>query len=291
MYSTRYFGLLLLINLMMIMSCQEQKSPLLPLVQEGLKANQKTVTLKMNNYCLNASMEASGFFAINMSMKVEDGGAYIDFDRDGIPNYRDEGIALNIALDDGDSNDDGYSDLMIFLAGISAPEQVHLQSKCEDHTADSDHDGLTDCEETLLKTSLVNFDTDGDGIPDYLEVRFGLDPLDAIDASLDTDGDGVNNFNEVKANTPVDESNHNGIIKALEMKYDTFQTTTLPQVCYSYQISNVSIVASSNANMIRLYFIEKQKTNLNNTTLKIINLQIDPSVLSHATLEFNFDDY
>jgi len=290
-YRTRYLTILLAINFMTLISCQEQKSPLLPLVQEGLKADQKTVTLKINNYCLHNSMETSGFFAINLSMKVEDGGAYIDFDRDGIPNYRDESDALNIAQDDADSNDDGYSDLIIFLAGISAQEQVHLQSKCEVHGTDSDHDGLTDCEEALLKTNPLSFDSDGDGIPDYLEVRFGLDPLDAIDAYLDTDGDGVNNFNEVKANTPVDESNTNGIIKSLEVQYDTFQTTTAPAVCYSYKISNVSIVASSNTNLIRLYFMEKQKTNLNNTTLKIINLQVNPAVSDNATLEYNFDDY
>ena len=51
---------------------------------------------------------------------------------------------------------------------------------------DSDQDGLTDKEETLLGTDFLNPDTDADSLPDGVEVSGGTDPLKA-----DTDGDGA----------------------------------------------------------------------------------------------------
>lgn len=42
-------------------------------------------------------------------------------------------------------------------------------------------------------------DSDGDGMPDYWESVYGLNPLDASDASGDLDGDGINNLDEYRA--------------------------------------------------------------------------------------------
>ncbi|WP_284668648.1 Ig-like domain-containing protein [Myxococcus sp. SDU36] len=65
---------------------------------------------------------------------------------------------------------------------------------------DSDDDGLTDAEEIALGTDPNNPDTDGDGLPDGIEVNVaGTDPLDD-----DTDDDGILDGNE--------DANHNGIV-------------------------------------------------------------------------------
>lgn len=47
-----------------------------------------------------------------------------------------------------------------------------------------------------FKTDLPLPDTDADGIPDWWESRYGLNPLASHDAALDPDGDGLNNLKE-----------------------------------------------------------------------------------------------
>ncbi|WP_233595405.1 Ig-like domain-containing protein [Corallococcus sp. CA031C] len=71
-------------------------------------------------------------------------------------------------------------------------------------TADSDNDGLPDVEEAIIGTDPNNPDTDGDGIPDGVEVKVGgTDPLDD-----DSDDDGILDGNEDK--------DHDGIVDADE---------------------------------------------------------------------------
>lgn len=58
---------------------------------------------------------------------------------------------------------------------------------------DSDGDGLTDREEALYGTNPLLVDTDGDGLSDYEEIKiYGTDPLNP-----DTDGDGYTDGEEV----------------------------------------------------------------------------------------------
>ncbi len=57
---------------------------------------------------------------------------------------------------------------------------------------------------TLVAGTVVldpNLDADGDGIPNGWEQAYGLDPLNAADASADADGDGFSNLQEYLAGT------------------------------------------------------------------------------------------
>src|ERR1043165_2133065 len=53
----------------------------------------------------------------------------------------------------------------------------------------------------LTGLTLLNADTDGDGIPDSWEALDGLNKNNPADAALDPDGDGASNLNEFRAGT------------------------------------------------------------------------------------------
>lgn len=61
---------------------------------------------------------------------------------------------------------------------------------------DDDLDGLDGAHETAIGTDQTLTDTDGDGMADGYEARYGLNPLDATDAHQDPDGDGLSNVEE-----------------------------------------------------------------------------------------------
>ncbi len=73
----------------------------------------------------------------------------------------------------------------------------------------------------------VVLDTDGDGLPDEWEKKFGLDPNTA-DASLDSDGDGFTNAEEYAAGTdPTDKKSHPDYFDSLKLQLP-LRETVLP---------------------------------------------------------------
>ncbi|MEP7012168.1 MAG: hypothetical protein ABJC13_17740 [Acidobacteriota bacterium] len=67
--------------------------------------------------------------------------------------------------------------------------------------ADLDFDGLSDADETVAGTDPANPDSDGDGLLDGFESRYGFNPLVAGEQHLDPDGDGLDNLAEQVAGT------------------------------------------------------------------------------------------
>ena len=87
-----------------------------------------------------------------------------------------------------DSDGDGYND------------DVDAFPNDKNEWLDTDGDGTG---------NNADLDDDGDGISDVDEVKYGLDPLDASDATQDADGDGVSNVDEIKAGTnPKDKNDY-----------------------------------------------------------------------------------
>ena len=64
----------------------------------------------------------------------------------------------------------------------------------------------------LISISIVlkNADTDGDGIPDDVELSLGLDPANPVDASEDLDRDGLTNLQEYQRGTDLRNPDSDG---------------------------------------------------------------------------------
>ena len=68
-------------------------------------------------------------------------------------------------------------------------------------TLDSDNDGVGDNADAYPESNLYSKDSDNDGMPDAWEVKYGLNPNDASDATSDQDNDGVSALDEFLAGT------------------------------------------------------------------------------------------
>lgn len=144
---------------------------------------------------LRTTLRAKLLGVSNLNAKPGPEGPRVDTDGDGLADEEEEVIGTSIGASDTDG--DGISDYVETLVGFD-PLVLDVPRACETLTigGDQDLDGLTDCDEELLGTSPSLVDTDGDGLPDRLEIVGLTDYLNA-DAEQDADGDGVSNGDEL----------------------------------------------------------------------------------------------
>ncbi len=112
-----------------------------------------------------------------------------DTDLDGLPNECDPSCLSAGMTADIDDDGDGVSD---------NADAFPLDSS---ETVDSDFDGVGDNSDPFPNDALYSMDSDSDGMPDAWEIRYGLDPNDALDATSDQDRDGVSALDEFLAGT------------------------------------------------------------------------------------------
>jgi hypothetical protein len=251
----------------------------------------KTINLKITNYCPEELHQLKDVFFINESQKVEKGEMVMDLDRDGLSNAVDNSPYLNLDYRLGDSNNDGYSDLLMFVVGITSADQQNIRL-CLNPTDDFDEDGLNDCEEHLLHTNEQDFDTDGDGLPDIMEIKYGMNPLDVNDAQQDADNDGYTNYREIQRNSPVFESSTEVTEKfATSTEIVSYNTTETP--CHTVFAKDIPIVNVSNGNLIRFSLIEEVSGNPADTKLfrkkQDYTFAVSRSVKDKAVFEIEFN--
>ena len=142
-----------------------------------------------------------GFFARNTNATRDARGALVaDSDRDGLSDVEEEGLGTDPAV--ADSDGDHWGDLFevrLREAGFDADDAGLPAAPCDDRE-DLDGDGLVGCEEAFLETRVRAPDSDGDGMPDRLELELGSDPVVA-DAERDLDFDEIDNGDELRGAT------------------------------------------------------------------------------------------
>ncbi|MES2642121.1 MAG: MYXO-CTERM sorting domain-containing protein [Myxococcota bacterium] len=122
-----------------------------------------------------------------------------DADRDGLTDMYEEMVGTD--PNDDDTDDDGLVD-GIEVWGLTGTDPRLSDSDVDgllDGEEDSDHDGAMDGGETHPLVA----DSDGGGVDDGTEARFGTDPLNGADDAtdgdngrVDSDGDGVTDSDE-----------------------------------------------------------------------------------------------
>lgn len=186
-------------------------------------------------------------------------GPVADSDADGIADSVEE--ELGLMPTDADTDGDGYRDGVELLLGGDLDPLLYNEG-CEHNRQDSDLDGLRDCEELAANTRVDLQDTDGDMLPDGLELLSGGSPLDA-DSDFDRDHDGIPDQAEVRwhldPRRPTDPT-------AMDNWAYRYQVRELPREypdapsCYALRVDNVVMVPTARvstqpegANQLELY--------------------------------------
>lgn len=171
-------------------------------------------------------------------------GPVADSDADGISDLEEE--TLGLMPTEADTDGDGYRDgVELRLAGAFDP--LLYNEGCEGGLEDSDLDGLRDCEEVALNTMPNNQDTDGDMLPDGLEVLAGGSPFDD-DASFDRDHDGLPDQSEVRWHLDPKRPTDPALVDNWSYRYEVRE---LPREvidgpsCYELRIDNVVMVPTA----------------------------------------------
>ncbi|QQR45731.1 VWA domain-containing protein [Myxococcus xanthus] len=210
----------------------------------------------------------------SLSSAPGDTGRVLDSDGDGVPDSIDNSFTLKtnafVADSDGDCLDDGFeyrredqgfraaNDLDARGCNPASP----LTPNCV--CRDTDGDGLSQFAEDYLRTRTGIVDSDGDGVPDGLEARWGLNPLENSVSGLDTDGDGIPDAQELRAGsdpTRRDKAFH----ERFGYQYETRIAEVRPDgsLCYDFIVSNLQLVTPPDRagvkqgyNLFKVWFAE-----------------------------------
>lgn len=173
----------------------------------------------------------------------------VDTDGDGLDDATEELIGTSPLVRDTDG--DGFSDFLEYHLRDSGFDPLYPDdADCTQTTdrEDTDGDGLLNCEERFIGTSLQLADTDADWYSDDLEYRNGTNPVIA-DNLGDLDFDSAPNGFEL-ANHTDPLRNDSADFSTIAYRYDVqeaYQSVDagragpLGQTCYRFTVDNITL--------------------------------------------------
>ncbi|MBS1960072.1 MAG: hypothetical protein JST80_11400 [Bdellovibrionales bacterium] len=260
------------------------------------------ITLKMSKYTPTTGRTFKDIFVVNFSSKCTRGKCEESYSRDGMTDT----LKANTAAQYGFANtgpytvNNNFSDLMLYLSGIVYSQQNLLYcalSQTESTSNDiikymDDRNatpvvqylGLRDCERSYLGLNPNLFDFDKDGIPDYLELRCGLNPKNPNDAALSLTGESISSLEKCKRHIAIDEAANSPANQLfayqykLEIEKDGTRTFT---------VSNIPVLENNKQNLIAIYMVEIDP-NTSKTYLSTAWSLITPTPTRERVYRFNY---
>jgi hypothetical protein len=283
-----------------LMGCTQGKLTRLRAVQT-LKPFEK-ISLEITDYKPTAGRDFKHIFVSNFSVKVDRSNLEYSAARDGLYDTLKTSLEnqYGFALDLPDWNGDGFSDLLMYLSGITYANQSTLFCSSMQRTNSANDGfsytdrrlssptpqflGLRDCEKSFLQLNANQFDFDKDGIPDYLEIRNGLNPKNVADANVSASADGIPNIEKVKRNIPVDEDGKAEANAGYAYEYKT--DLTLAGI-RTFNIKNIPILRGGVDNFIAIYLTEVDPAT-QQTYLYSAYIVIDRAMSNNSSIRFPF---
>jgi len=201
----------------------------------------QTLTTAVNavNYAsLQQSMVLKHLIGFNRNAISLGGVVLVDSDGDGLSDEYEKQLGTDPLK--ADSDGDGIMDGIEVRMGMK-PLVPDVITGCST-VRDQDADRLNDCEERVLGTDSCVADTDGDSIPDLVEVLSRTNPLDPEDLK-DSDGDGSTNIDELLAHTDA-LTDDNDFRSARSYGYTVTDgpPTDDGRPCYDFTVDNITLV-------------------------------------------------
>lgn len=170
----------------------------------------------------------------------------LDEDGDGVANEEEASARTDPLLHDTDG--DGFSDRFELDRRPQGFDPLVKDARgCDPLSgptrgcapSDADGDGVSNFAEAFLGTDPGSPDSDLDGFPDGLELKYGLDPTEELQATVDTDADGVSDVEELRRGShPRQPDQALPIITSSWVRVP--QPTSSP--CYDFTIAGLPMV-------------------------------------------------
>lgn len=248
-----------------------KKDALQGLDEAQLASPPEYVTIKIKGYRPQPGAGFQHLFVSNFSVKVSRGRLLPSTARDGMDDATKVQLApaYGFRIDSPESVVTGFSDALLFNIGVTLPQQSlvrcsggQMLSSSNDALIYNDSRlsgspttflGLRDCEKVYLGLNPSKFDNAGNGIPDYMKLRCGLNPTAENEAYVSSAGDGVANIDKCKRNIPIDESASTQPNQLFAYKYKTEYNVDGTS---DFTISNIPVLNSGEQNFIAFYVTE-----------------------------------
>ncbi len=261
--------------------CTKQGKTLTALQQQQIASQPQTVAITIQGYTPPSGRVFQNVFVNNFSVKASQGQLTYMTARDGLVDSIKQSLALTYSFSTTGPNSalPYFSDLMLYLSGITSTSQNLLycsngsgggvdQTKSSSNDAFSYIDsrltgspteflGLRDCEKLYIGLNPNLFDYDGDGIPDYLELRCGLNPKNPGDSNLSIAGDGVTNLQKCQEGIPIDENANSQPNKLFASQY---KITVQADGSRTFAVSNIPVMNGGQDNFLAYYITELDPT-------------------------------